>query len=145
MPGVLVFLDYLILLYYIMHVAIEIFMIMIAVILCDLAFFNFVKDIFNNQVNMIQGTPIIFNQKLMVGALITYIVIALGFYKFIVLEKKTWVDAFLLGLFAYGMYEFTNYSLFAKWKLTTCLMDTLWGGVLFTLVFFIHQKYLRKV
>jgi uncharacterized membrane protein len=128
-----------------MLVIMEIFMIMIAVILCDLVFFYFVKDIFNNQVNMIQGTPIIFNQKLMVGALITYIVIASGFYKFIVLEKKTWVDAFLLGIFAYGIYEFTNYSLFSKWQLTTCLLDTLWGGVLFTLVFFIHQKFLRKV
>lgn len=121
---------------------VEIFLIMIAFICCDVAFFYFVKDMFNEQVKLVQGAPILFDNKLVVGSVLTYVIITLGFYKFIVLGKKTWIDAFLLGFVFYGMYEMTNYALFEKWKMKTSIIDTLWGGVLFTLVFWIHKNYL---
>jgi len=124
---------------------VEIFLIMIAFICCDVAFFYFVKDMFNEQVKLVQGAPILFDNKLVVGSVLTYVIITLGFYKFIVLGKKTWVDAFLLGFVLYGMYEMTNYALFEKWKMKTAIIDTLWGGVLFTLVFWIHKNYLARV
>jgi uncharacterized membrane protein len=43
------------------------------------------------------------------------------------------LDAFLLGIVIYGVYETTSYALLKKWKLSIVLMDTLWGGVLFGL------------
>ena len=123
----------------------EIFIIMIAAICCDLVFFYFVKDIFNNQVNLIQGAPILLDKKMVIGSAMTYLVISLGFYKFIVLGKKMWMDAFLLGMFMNGVYEMTNYALFAKWRIQTAIIDILWGGVLFTLIFWIHKNYLARV
>jgi len=123
----------------------EIFLIMVAAICCDLVFFYFVKDMFNNQVNLIQGSPILIDKKMAIGSVMTYLIISLGFYKFIVLGKKTWMDAFLLGVFAYGIYEMTNYALFAKWRIQTSMIDILWGGVLFTLIFWIHKNYLARV
>lgn len=36
----------------------------------------------------------------------------------------------LLGLFAYGTYEFTNYATLRDWSLEQVTVDTLWGGAL---------------
>lgn len=126
-------------------VLVLLFLLFIVVILCDLVFFYFVKDMFNRQIMDIQGTPIVLNTKMLVGSLLTYILIVGGFYKFIILGKKTWWEAFLLGFVVYGIYEMTNYALFSKWRWTTAMIDTLWGGILFTLVFWIHKKYLSNM
>lgn len=36
----------------------------------------------------------------------------------------------LLGLMAYGTYEFTNYATLRDWNLEQVIIDTLWGSVL---------------
>ncbi len=36
----------------------------------------------------------------------------------------------LLGLLAYGTYEFTNYATLRDWSMNQVIVDTLWGGVL---------------
>lgn len=36
----------------------------------------------------------------------------------------------LLGLLAYGTYEFTNYATLRDWSLEQVVVDTLWGGLL---------------
>ena len=36
----------------------------------------------------------------------------------------------LLGLLAYGTYEFTNYATLRDWSVNQVVVDTLWGGVL---------------
>lgn len=36
----------------------------------------------------------------------------------------------LLGLMAYGTYEFTNYATLRDWSVEQVAVDTLWGGVL---------------
>lgn len=36
----------------------------------------------------------------------------------------------ILGLMAYGTYEFTNYATLRDWTLEQVIVDTLWGGVL---------------
>jgi uncharacterized membrane protein len=38
--------------------------------------------------------------------------------------------AFLIGLMAYGTYEFTSYAIMRDWHWTMVVTDTLWGGVL---------------
>lgn len=40
------------------------------------------------------------------------------------------VGGFLLGLFAYGTYEFTNYATLRDWSVEQVVVDTLWGGAL---------------
>ena len=58
---------------------------------------------------------------------------------FIIIQKKTPIEAFLLGIFVYGVYETTNWSLFSNWKFQTVIMDTIWGGILFFLTTLIVQ------
>lgn len=36
----------------------------------------------------------------------------------------------LLGLMAYGTYEFTNYGTLRDWSIQQVAVDTIWGGVL---------------
>lgn len=36
----------------------------------------------------------------------------------------------ILGLMAYGTYEFTNFATLADWTAEQVIVDTLWGGVL---------------
>lgn len=50
------------------------------------------------------------------------------------------MEAFLLGLVIYGVYETTTYSVLKNWKISTVITDTLWGGVLFYLTTFFTYK-----
>jgi len=43
------------------------------------------------------------------------------------------LDAFLLGLTIYAVYELTSMALLKKWSWLTVIMDTTWGGILFGL------------
>ncbi|WP_226549736.1 DUF2177 family protein [Celeribacter naphthalenivorans] len=40
------------------------------------------------------------------------------------------IGGVLLGLLAYGTYEFTNYATLKDWSLQQVMTDTIWGGVL---------------
>jgi uncharacterized membrane protein len=61
-------------------------------------------------------------------------------YYFIIKPKRGFMEAFLLGIGVYTVYETTNYALFKNWPLQMVIMDILWGGILFVLV-----AYLTKV
>ena len=91
-------------------------------------YLNLASSYFNNQIKMVQGSPIQFN---LLGAVLCYIILILGINYFIIQPRKSVGDAFLLGTFVYGVYETTNYTLLKNWTLLTVFIDTLWGGVLF--------------
>ncbi len=40
------------------------------------------------------------------------------------------IGGVLLGLMAYGTYEFTNYATLRDWSVQQVAIDTIWGGVL---------------
>ncbi len=57
------------------------------------------------------------------------------------LNKKV-LDAFILGLCTYAVYEMTNYALIEKWSIKTVIIDTLWGGILFALTtYLVNLKF----
>lgn len=106
-------------------------------ILIDSIYLKLVSPLFNKLINNIQGTDI----KLRLdGALYAYICIVLVFNYFILHKNGTLLDAFLLGLLTYGIYEGTNRAIFSKWSLDVMLIDSLWGGILFSLVYYITKK-----
>ena len=43
-------------------------------------------------------------------------------------------DAFFIGLSTYAVYDFTNYATLAKYDISFAIADSLWGGVLFSIV-----------
>ena len=108
----------------------KILLISIIFIGLDFIYLNSVRKMMNDQIKIIQGSDVQMN---LFAALLCYISLVFGIYYFIIKEKKSIFQAFLLGLVIYTVYEFTNWSLFKDWKLTTVIMDSLWGGVLFML------------
>jgi uncharacterized membrane protein len=100
----------------------------IVFVVIDFIYLNVIQSYFNNQIKMVQGSPIQFN---LLGAVLCYMLLILGINYFIIQPRKSVGDAFLLGTFVYGVYETTNYTLFKNWAFLTVVMDTLWGGVLF--------------
>jgi len=102
----------------------------ITLVSLDSAYIYFMTDYFNNQIKLVQGSPISLN---LFGAFICYIFIIFGLYYFIIKRKRSVNDAFLLGMVVYAVYEFTNLATLKNWSIFTAIMDTIWGGVLFAL------------
>ena len=107
----------------------------------DLLFLYANQTMFQKQVYSVQRSPL----KMRTGsAVVCYILLIFGLYYFILLPKRPIVDAVLLGLVIYGVYETTTYALLSNWSLQTVLIDTLWGGALLGLTtvatYFITNK-----
>ena len=92
------------------------------------------SSMFNKQIIAVQGSPIVFN---VYAAILCYISLIFGIYYFIIREKKSILDAFLLGVVIYAVYETTTLSLLKNWTYKTAIIDTIWGGTLFALTTFI--------
>jgi len=108
----------------------QIFLSSIIFLSLDFIYLTVFNKFFNNLIYSIQGSPIKFN---IIGAVLCYILLIFGINYFIIDQKKSVVDAFILGIVIYGVYETTNYTLLDKWSLKSVGLDTLWGGILFAL------------
>jgi len=76
------------------------------------------------------------------GAIGAYILMILAIYKFIIMERKSPSDAFILGICIYGIFDFTNYAIFKNYNMFVGGIDMLWGGVLYYTVTWITYKLL---
>ena len=99
-------------------------------ILIDSIYLYSMKSYFNYQIKIVQGSDIQMN---MYATLLCYIVLVFGLYYFIIKDNRSLIDAFLFGFVIYAVYELTTMALLKKWKIETVIIDTLWGGILFTL------------
>ena len=54
---------------------------------------------------------------------------------YLILLPNTSLEAFLLGTATYSVYDFTNLATLNKYKTWFAISDSLWGGVLFFIVF----------
>jgi len=102
----------------------------IIMLLLDAIYLTTFSKFFNDVVTKVQGSKIQFR---VVGAILCYICLIFGLNYFIISQKKSLLDAFILGIVIYGVYETTNYTLLKDWSPIAVAMDTLWGGILFTL------------
>lgn len=111
--------------------------IFVLMILTDLFYLKTTSKYFEKQIFLIQKTHMTLD---LISALFCYLFLSFGLYYFIIKSNKSLIDAFLLGLVIYGVFDTTNKALFSKWKWITVLFDTLWGGVLFLLTTYIYTK-----
>ena len=107
----------------------------------DFIYLNLIKDYFKKQIQSVQGSEPKMN---FLGAALCYLFLITGINYFIIKPRKSIKEAFLLGIVIYGVYETTNYALFKNWWLTTVLLDTLWGGILFAITTYI-VNLLREI
>lgn len=88
-----------------------------------------VKDRFEKQVIDVQR---VIMKIRMEGVIACYILLAVGLYYFILRSRRSVVDAFVLGIIIYGVYDTTNFATLKKWSASFAIIDTLWGGILFS-------------
>jgi len=108
----------------------------------DSIYLFLVKDYFQNQIIQIQRVNI---QPNLFSAAFCYLFLTFGLYYFILQENRPLIDAAILGLVVYGVYETTNYAILKKWKWETVLMDTTWGIILFTLTTYCTRQIMKKI
>lgn len=97
-------------------------------LIADGLFLWFNEIHFKNQVINVQRVILQPNYK---AIIITYLILFSTLCYFIIRTRRPVLEAFLLGGAIYGVFGFTNMSIFKKWELKTALMDTLWGATLF--------------
>jgi len=88
------------------------------------------------------------NIKLIPG-IITWCLIAFSIAYFVLnKEYYAWtdvaVDGALMGVTLYGLYNLTNFATIDKWGIDLVFWDTLWGGILVsivsTIIYFMKQS-----
>jgi uncharacterized membrane protein len=95
--------------------------------------------LFNPMVKNIQNSSLKVN---IYGAAIVYILMLFVIYRFIIKERKSPQDAFLLGFCIYGIFDFTNYAIFKDYEIIPATVDMIWGGLLFYTTTFVTYKLL---
>lgn len=106
-------------------------------LILDIMYLSFFKDFYNNQINIIQGKNITMK---IIPTIFVYVALVVGLNYFILRNRCSVKEAFLLGIVIYSVFELTNMAIFDKWKIESVLLDTLWGGVLFALTTFITYR-----
>jgi uncharacterized membrane protein len=108
----------------------SVFIILIFLCIFDFIYLAINRKTFELQIASVQRVSLQFRP---LGAIACYFALVFGLYWFIIREKKSIKNAFLLGLVIYAVYESTCYALLKNWGFGLALMDTLWGGILFAL------------
>lgn len=109
----------------------------IIMLVLDVIFLGLNRDMFQLQVAEVQR--VVMEVKYL-GAVLCYAILIFALYYFIIKDRRSVIDAMILGFVIYGVYETTTYALLKKWKLQTMMIDTLWGGILFGLTTMITYK-----
>lgn len=92
---------------------------------------------FNFQIKAIQGTKL---KLKTISTILCYLTLTIGLFYFGIIKNLNIIELFCLGVFVYGVYEFTNHAIFKKWKWKTVFMDTIWGGILFSSSVYVFKK-----
>lgn len=114
------------------------FSIFLLLLLLDAVYITLFSNFFNILFKKIQGGR---NLTIKYGGFVaTYLLMTSIIYYFGIIKKFTLSEMFLLGISIYGVYELTNYTTLKDWSLKMVLLDTLWGGILFSSTFYILNK-----
>jgi uncharacterized membrane protein len=130
----------------------------IVILIADIIWLNVQKPRYNSLVTAVQGSQI---KVKYTPAFFTYILVVISILFIAIplvrmqlasdIKNKSTGHIFmtslvyggLVGLCIYGIFNFTNMSIFKDYKLSVAVMDTTWGVVLYTLscfLFFMMSK-----
>jgi|TARA_B110000037_G_scaffold204966_1_gene249410 uncharacterized membrane protein len=111
-------------------------------VLVDSIYLTLASTFFKKQISSIQKSPLSLK---MISTALCYVFLTFGIFYFSIIKKLSLLETFFLGIFVYGVYETTNHAIFKNWKWITVIMDTAWGGILFSLVVFLYRKVLTFI
>ena len=111
-------------------------------VLVDAGFLYLMSNNFQTMVKKIQGTPL---KMELLPTIACYIILVSSLYYFVINKKGTYLDAFLLGFFIYGVYETTNMAIFKDWSPKVGLIDLTWGGFLFLITSYLYKNSVKYI
>jgi len=107
----------------------------------DAPYLYMTKRIYGKRINMVSGKPL---TNRYYSGLVVYLAIALSLLVFVLphIRKDTLshtvsdsiIYGGLLGLTTYAVFDFTTHFMFEGWDLGISVLDSLWGGVLCSVV-----------
>ena len=98
----------------------------------DLIWINWIAfPIYAGTVRNIQGSVM---EPNVIAAILAYIIFVVGLVYLVVDRVETWQEAVLygalFGFVVYGIFDFTNLTMFKKWTWRVTIVDIIWGIVL---------------
>lgn len=111
----------------------ELFTAALLLLILDLPWLMVSAPYVGDMIQRIQGSGL---KMSYVPAAVVYL--AMGY---LLLQTKTPMDAFYIGLATYAVYDFTNLATLKNYDLSFALVDSLWGGVLFAMARFILNRF----
>lgn len=108
----------------------------ILLILIDSLYLSYISVPFGNMIKEIQGS--VMKVKLF-PAVVVYVSLVASWMVFIYPELKkrtlneTMLRSGLLGFFIYSVFDFTNMAVIKDYRLGLAIIDSLWGGILFSM------------
>jgi uncharacterized membrane protein len=118
--------------------AADIIILTILILVIDCSYLYGIRNIFSKQIMDVQNSPLKMD---FLAAVLCYVLIVFGLYYFIIREKKSVFEAFMLGVVIYGIYELTTKALITNWRWQTVMLDSVWGGILFAIATAIFYQY----
>ncbi len=109
-----------------MHFIIKIIIISILFIICDIPWLLFNKSWFVPMMSAIQGSKV---SMILWPTLIIYPAMS-----FLLLQSTSILHAATIGAATYAVYDFTNLATIKDYQLSFAIADTVWGGILFSIV-----------
>ena len=112
--------------------------ILLSILILDMLWINlFFKYRFFPMIETIQKSPVIINPSYVVAAYIILTALV-----FILIPKcSSPAEAFLIGFLVYAVYDSTNLATITDWNLVNAIIDSLWGGVLFMIIYILYTKF----
>ena len=111
-------------------------------IIVDAGFLYLMRNNFKNMIKKIQNSPL--TMKIF-PTIACYFILISSLYYFVIYKKGSYLDAFLLGFFIYGVYETTNMAIFKDWSIKVGLIDLTWGGFLFLITTYLYKKSIKYI
>ena len=108
----------------------------------DFFYLFLMKSNFNTLINNIQNSKLVLN---IFPTILCYIFLIFSIKYFIINKKNSYIDAFILGICIYGVFETTNLAIFKNWNIQIAIIDTIWGGLLFLITTYLYNKLIKYI
>jgi uncharacterized membrane protein len=122
---------------YLVYIMLKYLLIAFIMLVLDSIFIGVQLSYFKKLYQKIQGSPLKVRYE---SAFACYVFMVFILYYFIISKKRPVLDAFILGLCVYGVYDTTTYALLTDYPLRVAITDILWGGILFASTTYIYYK-----
>jgi len=114
--------------------------ILLLLFIIDSVYISMIYKSFANQIKLIQKSDLKIN---IIASILCYLFLSFAINYFLIDKINVSIyDAFFLGLSIYGVYELTSKGVLENWDWNIVILDTLWGGILFSIIYYI-STYLK--